>query len=380
MHEKRLLIVVNEDKFFLSHRKEIGIRAQQKGWRVSVVGKDTGDRKTIEALGLDFIEMPVNPTGKKLHQELRTLRFLYRLYGHERDAIVHHVGLKNMVWGGVAARLRKMDGVLNAVSGLGIVFSDYNPSRIKKMLIPLLRWSMDMDNVTVIFQNDEDKDLFQQNRILKGRKYYFSKGSGVDLSLYDGNAGSTDDGPVKVVFAGRMVTDKGVLDLIKAAELLRPEYEGKVEFLLCGPLSSNKFGLTEEQLNTYCDGKYIKWLGYCSDMPRIFSSSDIMCFPSYYREGVPKAVLDASAAGLPVITCDTTGCRDTVEEGVNGFKVPPQSPEAIAQKLRVLIDDKELRLRMGRESRRIAEKDYDVRKVVELHEEIYDTLLKNKKR
>ena len=380
MHDKRLLIVVNEDKFFLSHRKEIGLNAQRQGWNVSVVGKDTGNRKNIEALGLDFIEMPVNPTGKKLHQEIRTLKFLHGLYGREKDAVVHHVGLKNMVWGGLAARMRKMDGVINAVSGLGIVFSDYNPTRIKKMLIPLLRWSMDMENVSVIFQNEEDRTLFEANNISsKGRKY-FSKGSGVDLTLYKGEAKSPSSGPLRVVFAGRMVSDKGVLDLIEAAEILRPEFEGKVEFLLCGSLSSNKFGLSEKQLNTLCDGRYIKWLGYRQDMPEIFQTSDIMCFPSYYREGVPKAVLDASAAGLPIITCDSVGCRDTVEEGVNGYKVSPKSPAQLAEKLRMLIEDEELRRRMGRESRRIAERDYDVAKVVDLHMKIYEEALKNKKK
>lgn len=371
MQDKRLLIVVNEDKFFLSHRKEIGVYAQSHGWRVAVVGKNTGLRDKVEALGLEFIELPMNSTGKNLRQELKTLWFLYKLYGREKGAIVHHVGLKNIVWGGFAAKLRRVDGVINAVSGLGIIFSDFNPSKLRKFLIPVIKWNMNARNVSVIFQNHEDQSLFEALGITKNCKVHFIKGSGVDLDQYPGNAHS-DSGPVRIIFGGRMVRDKGVLDIIKAAEILRKEYQGRVEFVLCGGISSNPFAVTREELETLCDGKYLQWLGYRDDMPEQYAHSDIMCFPSYYREGVPKAVIDASAAGLPIVTCDSIGCRDTVIEGINGFLINPKSPQELADKLKLLIDHEELRLKMGKASRKIAEKEYDVNKVVMKHMAIYD--------
>lgn len=374
---KRLLIVVNEDKFFLSHRKEIGIAAKNAGWDVSVVGKDTGKKEIIENLGIRFIPMPVNPTGKKLHQEYRTFRFLRDLYRRENDAVVHQVGLKNMVWGSMAARIAHIDGLVNAVSGLGIMFSDFNPSRIRKLLIPLLKWGMKPDNISIIFQNHEDESLFEALGISANANTFFIKGSGVDLSQFKGDAHS-EGKPLRVIFAGRMVKDKGVLDVIEAAEILRPKYEGKVEFLLCGAMSTNPFAVRQEALDRLCDGKYIKFLGFRDDMAALFGRSDIMCFPSYYREGVPKAVLDASAAGLPIITCDSIGCRDTVVDWVNGFLVKPKSPQEVAQKLDILLSDKNLRRKMGQASRRIAEKDYDVNKVVKTHLDIYDAALKNK--
>lgn len=379
MKKGRLLIVVNEDRFFLSHRKEVGMAALRNGWDVSVVGKNTGKRYLVEELGINFIEMPVNPTGKKLHQEFRTFRFLYDLYGKEKDAIIHQVGLKNMVWGGLAARMRGMDGVVNAVSGLGIMFSDFNPTRLKKVLIPILRWGMDADNISVIFQNHEDESLFQALGISEKARTHFIKGSGVDLTQFKGDAHSNGK-PLRVIFAGRMVKDKGVVDLIKAAEILRPKYEGKAEFVLCGFLSTNPYAVSKEELDRLCDGEYIKYIGFREDMPEQFSKSDIMCFPSYYREGVPKAVLDASAAGLPVITCDSIGCRDTVKDGFNGYLVSPKSPEEVAEKLDILLSDEHLRKTMGARSRQIAERDYDVRKVVDTHLKIYDAALKNRKK
>ena len=378
MQDKRLLIVVNEDKFFLSHRKEIAVRAAERGWNVAIVGKNTGLRKQVEDLGLEFIEMPMNSTGKNIRQELKTLKFLYKLYGLERNPVVHHVGLKNIVWGGMAAKLRHIDGVVNAVSGLGIIFSDFNPSRLKKILIPILKWNMASENVAVIFQNHEDMSLFEALGITRKAKIHFIKGSGVDLARYSGDAES-EEGRVRIIFAGRMVEDKGVRDVIKAAEILRPRFEKKVEFVLCGGLSSNPYAVKEEDLRQLCDGSYIKWLGFRNDMPEQFSKSDIMCFPSYYREGLPKAVIDASAAGLPIVTCDSIGCRDTVRDGVNGFLVPPKSPEILAEKLEILITDKKLRKKMGKASRKIAETDYDVNNVVKKHMDIYNSLLSARK-
>ena len=114
---KKLLMVVNEDRFFLSHRKDIALAAQEAGWDVTIVCKDTGRWQEVEALGLKVLELPINPTGMNLRQELRTWWFLYTLYKKNRDAVVHHVGLKNILWGGLAAKFARVHGVVNDVSG-----------------------------------------------------------------------------------------------------------------------------------------------------------------------------------------------------------------------------------------------------------------------
>lgn len=120
----KLLMIVNEDRFFLSHRKEIALAAKEAGWDVTVVCKDTGQRGEVEALGVKVLELPVNPTGMNPRQELRTWWFLYTLYRKNRDAIIHHIGLKSILWGGLAGKLVRVHGMVNAVSGLGITFSN----------------------------------------------------------------------------------------------------------------------------------------------------------------------------------------------------------------------------------------------------------------
>ena len=336
--------------------------------------KDTGKREEVEHLGLKYIELPINPTGMNPKDELRLFKFLRNLFKKNPDAIIHLVGLKNMMWGGLAARSVRTRGVLFAVSGLGTLFGEGHNKVLSKAIQGFLKIGMHHKNGAVIFQNHEDEKLFIDNGISSRCKKYFIKGSGVNLGNYKKRA-KADNEVVKVVFTARMLREKGVEDLISAAEILRPEHEGQLQFILCGDLSSNPKALSKEDLLKLTDGKYIQWKGHCENVPEILSDSDIMCFPSYYREGVPKSLLEASAASLPLVTTDAIGCRDTVEEGKNGFLVPPHSPQKLADALEKLIKDKDLRERMGRYSRGKAEREYDVEKVARIHLKIYDSLL-----
>ena len=370
----KLLLIVNEDRFFLSHRKEIALAAQRKGWEVTVVCKDTGQRQEVEALGLPMLELPVNPTGMNPIQEFRTFRFLYALYRKNREAVVHHVGLKNILWGGLAARLARVRGVVNAVSGLGVLFSGDEPGLSAKEILALMRFSNRRKRVKVIFQNQEDRELFLKHKVVSEHQLEFIKGSGVDLKNF-GYVPEPEGDPLKVVFTARMVKEKGVVELIEAAERLRTDYEGRAEFWLCGRLAANADALSREALEGLCDGRYIKWLDVQKDIKSILEQCHVMAFPSYYREGVPKSLIEACAIGRPIVTTNSVGCRDVVEDGVNGFLVPPRDSVTLAQKLRILLDDKELRERMGKASRAKAEQEFDLQHVVGKHLEIYDTVL-----
>lgn len=395
----KLLIIVNEDRFFLSHRKEVALAAQKAGWDVTVVCKDTGQRKDVEALGLEMLELPVNPTGMNPIQEFKTWRFLYRLYRKNRDAVVHHVGLKNILWGGLAAKLARVHGVVNAVSGLGTIFSNDKMGMTAKGILTIMRFSNNRARtnhhspVRVIFQNQEDKELFLQHHVVSPDQIEFIKGSGVDLNVFqyvpEPPVGANNHSPssnnhsplsnqhspaLKVVFSARMVKEKGVIELIEAAESLRKDYEGKVEFWLCGRLAVNADAVSKEELEALCDGKYIQWLDFQKDMKSVLEQCHIMAFPSYYREGVPKSLIEACAVGRPIVTTDSVGCKDVVDDGVNGFLIPVRNSEILAQKLRILIDDKDLRIKMGKASRKKAEQEFGIENVVKKHLEIYENL------
>ena len=367
----KLLIIVNEDRFFLSHRKEIAEAAQEAGWDVTVVCKDTGRRQEVEAMGLKVLELPINPTGENLIQELRTWWFLYNLYLKNRDAVVHHVGLKNILWGGLAAKLARVHAVVNAVSGLGAIFSGDKMGMTARGILAVMRFSNKRKHVKVIFQNQEDKSLFLRHRVIEDSQAEFIKGSGVDLNDFR-YVPEPDSGTLKVVFTARMVREKGVIELIEAAECLRHDYEERVEFWLCGRLAVNADAVSREELERLCDGKYIQWLDFQKDIKSILEQCHIMAFPSYYREGVPKSLIDACAVGRPIVTTHSIGCKDVVDDGVNGFLIPVRDSEALAEKLRILIEDKALRIRMGKAARQKAEREFSLEKVVMKHIEIYN--------
>lgn len=370
---KRLLLVINEDRFFLSHRTQIALLAKEKGWDVTLVTKDTGRRKEIEEMGFNYIELPINPTGMNPKDELKLLRFFIDLFKKNSDSIIHLVGLKNMMWGGLAAKMVKTKGVLFAVSGLGTLFGENRREIISSAIQRVLKIGMRRKNAAVIFQNHDDEKLFMDNAIANKCFRFFIKGSGVDLKQYTPSFDKNNE-PLRIIFTARMLREKGVEDLIAGAEILRPEYEGKVEFLLCGGLSSNPNALSKEEMDSLTDGNYIKWLGHRSDIPELLAQSDIMCFPSFYREGVPKSLIEASACGLPIVTTDSVGCRDTVVNKKNGYIVNPHSPGEIAKALRKLIENPEKRKKMGQRSREYAEKEYDVHAVARKHLEIYNLL------
>ncbi len=369
----KLFIVVNEDRFFLSHRKEIALSAQQEGWNVTVVCKDTGQRGDVEKLGLKMVELPVNPTGMNMAQEFKTFRFLYTLYRMNKDAIVHHVGLKCILWGGLAAKFTKVRGVVNAVSGLGTVFSGEKPGLAALGILAIMRFSNKRKGVKEIFQNSEDKELFLSYKVVRPDQTAFIKGSGVDLQEFNYTP-EPEDGPIKVVFSARMIKEKGVMELLDAAEILRPEFGDRAQFLLCGRLASNADAVPREVLESRCDGRYLVWMGLQSDMKSILGNSHIFAFPSYYREGVPKSLIEACAVGRPIVTTDSIGCRDVVFDGENGYLVPVCDSRALADKLRVLLEDKALRERMGRAGRAKAEKEFGLEGVIQKHLEIYRSL------
>lgn len=370
----KLFIVVNHDWFFLSHRKEVAVAAINAGWDVTIVTCNTGRFEDIRALGLKTIDLPINATGMNPKEEWKTFSFLKKLYKKEKPDVVHHVGLKTILWGGLAAKQTKVRGVVNAVSGLGVMFSEGKLSLTSRGILAVLKYSHRRKGIKVIFQNHEDEALFKRYNVIKSEDIVFIKGSGVDLKEFDYTP-VPNTNPIRVMFTGRMVREKGIVTLAEAAEKLRKEYEGKVVFMLCGKLSDNPKAMKKEEVEALCDGKYFKWLGHRDDVKELLKQCHIVAFPSYYREGVPKSLIEATAIGRPVITCNSIGCKDTVDDGVNGFLIPVRDGEMLAEKLKLLIEDKDLREKMGEASRRKAEKEFSLDVVIEKHLEAYSSLV-----
>lgn len=369
----KLYIVVNVDWFFLSHRLPVALAAQQAGWDVTIVTADTGRLKDIEAAGLQAVNLPMSRSGMNILQELKALWFLYRLYQREKPDVVHHVGIKAILWGTLAAKFAKVHGVVNAISGLGVFFAKDHQSFMSKFLLKVLRFSHDRDNLLAIFQNKEDQQLYLQQHLIPDSQARYIKGSGVDLNEY-GYTLEPTDGKLVVLLTARMIVEKGIFVLTEAAEMLRKEYEDRVEFWIAGGLDDHPGAITEEQLHAVCDGHYIKWLGRREDVKELLQRCHIFAFPSYYMEGLPKSLIEACAIGRPIVTTNHIGCRDVVADGVNGYLVPVKDSHALAEKIKVLIDSPDLRQKMGLASRKVAEENFSIEAVIAHHMAIYQEL------
>lgn len=372
---KKLFIVVNVDWFFLSHRKDVALAAKGAGWEVTIVTADTGKLKDIEALGLKIINLPMNRSGMNIMEELKTLLFLYKLYRREKPSVVHHVGMKTILWGTLAAKFSRVHGVVNAISGLGGFFAEDNKGLLSRVMPRVLRFSHNRKNLLCIFQNDDDWGLYVKHGIIKHEQGRYIKGSGVDLNQFCYTP-EPEAGKIKVMLTARMIVEKGVFLLTEAAERLRKKYGNAVEFLLVGGLDDHPGAITKEQLDAVCDGNYIKWLGYRTDVKELLKECHIMAFPSYYMEGLPKSLIEANAIGRPIITSNSVGCKETVIDGYNGFLIQPKDVDALTDKLDLLISDKELRAKMGKNARKYAEEYFSIEVVKERHLSIYDELVK----
>ena len=370
----KLYIVVNVDWFFLSHRLPVALAAQKAGWDVTIVTADTGQLKEIEAAGLRAINLPMSRSGMNLVQELKALWFLYRLYDLEKPDVVHHVGVKAILWGTLAAKFAKVHGVVNAISGLGGFFVEENRSLLSRILPSVLRFSHNRSNLLVIFQNQEDKDLYVRCRIIQPCQARLIKGSGVDLSVFHYQM-EPEAGKIIVLETCRMIREKGVFVLTEAAEILRNDYEGKVAFWIVGGLDDHPGAITSEEIETVCDGHYIQWLGRQEDVRPFLLQCHIFAFPSYYMEGLPKSLIEACAVGRPIVTTNHIGCKDVVEDGVNGYLVPVKDSVALAEKIKALIDNPELRVQMGLASRKVAEENFSIDTVINSHLAIYQELV-----
>ena len=371
----RILFVVNEPWFFLSHRLPIAKAVYQAGYEVHVA--TIGGAAVTEICSQGFIHhvLPVSRSGKKPFQEIKLLYFLFHLFRKVKPDIVHLVTIKPVLYGGIAARLAGVPAVVAAVSGLGFVFivSGFKARFIRIIVMCLYRAAFGMKNLRVIFQNPDDRAVLLKNGVVAPGKAIMIRGSGVDLSVYK-FLPEPDDIPV-VTFAARLLREKGVREFVDAARILLKQGV-KARFLLAGDLDpGNPNSITPVEIDKWRYEGHIELLGFRNDIADIFAASNIVVLPSYYGEGLPKVLIEAAACGRAVVTTDHPGCRDAIKPGISGLLVPVRNTEALADSIKKLLEDEVLRKEMGEAGRKLVEKEFTIEKIVEEHIKIYQELI-----
>ncbi|MEW6219281.1 MAG: glycosyltransferase family 4 protein [Thermodesulfobacteriota bacterium] len=360
----KLLFFITEDWYFWSHRLPIARAAREQGFAVHLATRVQDHGQRIVNEGIHLHPLALRRRSARLGQELATLRQLLTLYRRERPDIVHHVALKPILYGSLAARLAGVPGVVNALAGLGHLFIAGTPrARLGRRLVSLFfRLAFAPPGCRVLFQNDEDRQLLVAMGVVAAGKTVLIRGSGVDTRRFRPAVGPAPGIP-RVILASRMLWDKGIGELVDAARILKARGVAG-EILVAGRLDEeNPAAIPERTLRSWHEEGIITWLGFRQDIPELLASCQVAVLPSY-REGLPKGLLEAAACGLPLVATDVPGCREVVREGENGFLVPARESLPLAERLERLLTDEPLRQRQGQASRRLAEQEFAVGRVV----------------
>ncbi len=342
----KLIYLVADDRYFCTHRLPLAVAAQQQDFNVHVICPKGDSSEKIVHAGLTFRPLPFNRKSLNPFDGIKTVWRIYKLYKQLKPDCVHHVAIKPVLFGTIAAHLAGVPSIVNAVAGLGHVFASRSwlmlPLRI--MMRVLLR----SPRVKIIVQNPEDQAELES---LAQKPVHLIYGAGVDTEQFSPSAVELPDNPIVITHASRLLWSKGVGELVLAARTLREQGHSISVQIVGEPDMQNPDAIPADTLQAWHDEGVINWLGYQSDMATIYQQSHIAVLASYYREGIPKTLIEAASVGLPLVTTDMPGCRIIVEDNVNGLLVATRDVAALTEALTNLICDPEKRKVYGEAGR-----------------------------
>lgn len=344
---RKIIFLVTEDWYFCSHRLPLAVAAKTAGFDVAVITRVVDHDELIRQSGIRIIPFNISRRSMNPIKELAVILRLCSIYRSERPDIVHHVAIKPVLYGSIAARLTGILHVINALAGLGWLFTSTSKrARLLQAIIRRIFYFL-LARSAVIVQNSDDALMLRGLGIAKQR-IHLIRGSGVNTVDYAPHP-VKGDVPV-VVLPARMLWDKGVGEFVEAANQLKMRGVNARFVLVGDPDTQNPASVPERQLLIWQKEGAVEWWGRREDMPQVLSLSHIVCLPSY-REGLPKALLEAASCGRPIVTTDVPGCREIVRDGDNGFLVEARNATALADALAKLLADPEMRQQMGKRGR-----------------------------
>lgn len=375
---KKILYIVNHMECFWTRRFPIAREALAQGWDVGVCSSGAqGDAKLAD-FGFGAFDLP--EPGRKLSpfSMLHIMISMLRVIRKERPDIIHAMTLKYAFMTGLATVLyRREVRIVHTIAGLGYLFSGegFKPRVLRFFLGPFFKLAFKNARTSVTFQNPDDQALMIQRGYIHAHQAHLIKGSGIDLNEFAFAPEPQNEKPV-VVMPTRLIHEKGVAVFVEAARLLRAQGVDAAFQIAGGGAPYNPREISKAEMESMVANGAASWLGKVSDMPRLLAGCNLVVYPSYYGEGIPKVLLEAASIGRAMITTDHPGCREAVRDGMNGYLVPIKDVQATAAAIAKILGDDGLRARMGEQSRAMAEAEFDVRIVVEKTLAIYDALMK----
>ena len=362
MNPVKIILFANTDWYLYNFRLTQAEALRERGDEVLLVSPDGPYVPRLQAKGFRWLPFQISQHGLNPFTEIQTISRLVGLYRWEKPDLVHQFTIKCVLYGSLACRLLGIRSVVNSVPGLGYVFREGVDRRSWLRGFILMWYRSLLRHTWVIFQNPDDRDVFLANHLVNPKQVALIRSSGVDLHRFTPHP--EPPGKPLVILPARMLWDKGVGYFVTAARTLQA---GGVQarFALVGDADdANPGSVPSSQLRAWEKEAVVECWGWQENMDSVYAQASIVCLPSFYREGVPKTLIEAAACGLPILTSDTPGCREVVRQGENGLLIPARDAEALAEALQKLIQSPDLRRSMGICSRSIAEKEFSLDLVI----------------
>lgn len=363
---KKIVVVASLAYSLVNFRGALLRKLTDEGYEVIACAPDRDEivTETLSKWNIRFLTVPMDRTGKNPLSDLATLKALTAIFRRERPDVVLAYTQKPIIYSGIAARIVGGIDFYPMVSGLGYAFSEGGNvarSALRQIVTALYREALRTARCVFLFNSDDAGELRRRN-ILFQQPVVQVPGSGVDTAHFALHP--LPEGNTKFVLVARLMRDKGLNEFVAAARVLRKQWPGSV-FQIVGPLDPNPTGIGRAELASWESEGAVQYLGETRDVRPFLHNASVFVLPSYYREGLPRSILEAMATGRAVITTDMPGCRDAVVDGVTGFVIPPRDPTALIQAMLRFRSEPGLAARMGAEARARAERHYAVNLVNE---------------
>jgi len=356
---KNIAIVSNTSWYVYNFRKGFLSELIRLGYNVFVVSPKDKFIKEIEEIGCVFIELKkIKNKGKNPLQEmLLTLELIKNFKKNKIDFALFYTPKIN-IFGSIATKFSKTKGIAT-INGLGFVFNEGQSKFLQKIVRSLYGFAFS-GLPAIFFQNEDDKEFFIQSKIIRSKQQvYVVKGSGVNLTEFYQKTNFSPSVPITFLLSARLIKEKGINEYFEAAKIVKHKYPN-TNFALLGVKADNPSAIPIETVKKLNAEGIIDYWGSSDNMSATFDKVDVMVLPSYYREGIPKVLIEALSKGLPLITTNNVGCKETVDDGKNGYLIPVKNIDALVVAMEKIINlSPEQRLQMGNYSRQKAVAEFD---------------------
>ena len=371
----KIIIVLNTAWNLINFRAGLIRGLLAEGFTVIAVAPDDKYSAQLSSMGCQFIALPMSNQGKNPAQDFLLIWRLFFLLRRERPDVLLAYTVKPNIYASLAAATLGIP-TINNIAGLGTVF--VRNTWLTKIVKFLYRLSLSRSK-KVFFQNVDDMLQFKSNGLVQNVDIERLPGSGVDLDRFSVQDLPSASDEAKFLLVARMLWEKGVGDYVNAARIIKKKYPN-IKFYLLGFLDSkNSKAISKSQIDEWVNEDLVEYLGVSDDVRAEISSVDCVVLPSFYREGVPRTLLEAAAMGRPIITADSVGCRDAIEDGITGFLCKQKSPVNLAEKMeRIISLSRDERIKMGQNGRKKVKLEFDERIVIKKYLKTISTLVANK--